>query len=151
RLAAIENWRLMSLVNSLAGAFLGAAFILGIALLYEAVRGVEGMGRGDVKLMGLIGAFLGPKQTLLVLLLGALGGSLFGLLLILFVWRKRLARRRKRHASEAIGSSMRRAWQSATLIYRHFEIPFGVFLGAAALLAAFCGQPLLNWYAQFYR
>src|SRR4029077_2013196 len=42
---AIDNWRVLSLLNSLAGAVLGWAIILGIALLYEAVRGMEGMGR----------------------------------------------------------------------------------------------------------
>ena len=73
-----ENWRVLSLINSIAGLVLGAAFIWGIALLYEAVRGVEGMGRGDVKLMALIGAFLGVKLTLLVLLLGSVIGSFFG-------------------------------------------------------------------------
>ena len=79
-----------SFFNSIAGAVLGAAVILGVALLYEAVRGVEGMGQGDVKLMALIGAFLGVKLTLLVLLLGSLIGSFFGLFLILWVWMKRL-------------------------------------------------------------
>jgi leader peptidase (prepilin peptidase) / N-methyltransferase len=128
---------------------MGSAFILGIALLYEAVRGVEGMGRGDVKLMALIGAFLGVKLTLLVLVMASLMGSTFGLLLILVVWRKRLARRRKRHPSEPRGDSRRRAWQAAILIYRNFEIPFGVFLGIAALFAAFWGTALVCWYLRF--
>src|SRR5260370_13350498 len=96
----ITNWRLLSLVNSLAGALLGSAFILGIALLYEAVRGVEGMGRGDVKLMALIGAFLGARQIVVVLTLGAVSGSIFGLRLILFVSRTRLAPRRKPNPSQ---------------------------------------------------
>jgi leader peptidase (prepilin peptidase) / N-methyltransferase len=135
-----------SLLNALAGAIMGSAFILGIALLYEAVRGVEGMGRGDVKLMALIGAFLGIKLTLLVLVLGSAIGSLFGLLLILFVWWKRLARRRKQHPSEPARESRRRARRSAILIYRNFEIPFGVFLGIAALFSAFWGTALLCWY-----
>jgi leader peptidase (prepilin peptidase) / N-methyltransferase len=138
-----------SLVNALAGAIMGSAFILGIALLYEAVRGVEGMGRGDVKLMALIGAFLGVKLTLLVLVLASLIGSTFGLLLILVVWRKRLARRRKRHPSEPAGESRSRAWQAAILIYRNFEIPFGVFLGIAALFAAFWGTAMVCWYLRF--
>jgi leader peptidase (prepilin peptidase)/N-methyltransferase len=149
-LPKLEIARLASFVNSLAGAILGSAFILGIALLYEALRGVEGMGRGDVKLMALIGAFLGVKQTLLVLLLGSVLGSCFGLLLILSVWRKRLARRRKRNPAEAAGVARSRAWQSAKLVYRNFEIPFGVFLGTAALFAAFWGRSLVSWYlAQF--
>jgi leader peptidase (prepilin peptidase) / N-methyltransferase len=138
-----------SLVNAVAGAIMGSAFILGIALLYEAVRGVEGMGRGDVKLMALIGAFLGMKLTLLVLVVASVIGSTFGILLILVVWRKRLARRRKRHPSEPAGEARRRAWQAAILIYRNFEIPFGVFLGIAALFAAFWGTGLVCWYLRF--
>jgi leader peptidase (prepilin peptidase)/N-methyltransferase len=145
-LPSVENWRILSLINSIAGAVLGAAFIWGVALLYEAVRGVEGMGRGDVKLMALIGAFLGVKLTLLVLLLGSLIGSLFGMFLILWVWVKRLLRRRRAHRSEAAGVSRSRAWNSAILIYRNFEIPFGVFLGTAALIAAFWGTALVQWY-----
>jgi leader peptidase (prepilin peptidase) / N-methyltransferase len=143
---AIDNWRILSLLNSIAGSVLGAAFIWGVALLYEAVRGVEGMGRGDVKLMGLIGAFMGVKLTLLVLLLGSVIGSFFGVFLILWVWLKRLARRRRSHSSEAAGVSRSRAWSSAILIYRNFEIPFGVFLGAAALISAFWGTFLVQWY-----
>jgi leader peptidase (prepilin peptidase) / N-methyltransferase len=138
-----------SLINAAAGAVMGSAFILGIALLYQAVRGVEGMGRGDVKLMGLIGAFLGMKLTLMVLVLGSLMGSLFGLLLILWVWRKRLARRHKTHPAEAQSQARRRAWHSAILIYRHFEIPFGVFLGIAALFSAFWGTALLCRYLRY--
>lgn len=137
---------LYSLVNAVAGAIMGSAFVLGVALLYEAVRGVEGMGRGDVKLMALIGAFLGVKLTLLVLVLASLVGSVFGAFLILVVWRKRLARRRKRRPAEPAAESRSRAWRSAILIYRNFEIPFGVFLGAAALFAAFWGTALVCWY-----
>lgn len=150
-LRGMENWRILSLANSIAGAALGSAFILGVALAYEAVRKVEGMGRGDVKLMALIGAFLGVKLTLLVLLLGSLVGSCFGLLLIAAVWRKRLARRRRRHPAEPGSTSSQRAWESARLIYRNFEIPFGVFLGTGALVAAFWGGSLIHWYLGFYR
>jgi leader peptidase (prepilin peptidase) / N-methyltransferase len=143
---AITSWRLLSLFNSAAGALLGWAIILGIALLYEAIRGMEGMGRGDVKLMAMIGAFLGVKLTLLVLLLGSVVGSFFGVFLILWVWLKRLVRRRRTHSSEPMRAVRGRAWQSAILIYRNFEIPFGVFLGSAALFAAFLGMALVRWY-----
>lgn len=150
-LRGVGDWRILSLINSIAGAVLGSAFILGVALLYEAIRKVEGMGRGDVKLMALIGAFLGVKLTLLVLLLGSLVGSCFGLLLIVVVWRKRLARRRRRHPGEGASTSSHRAWESARLIYRNFEIPFGVFLGTGALVAAFWGGAIIRWYLGFYR
>ncbi len=149
-LRGIANWRVLSLMNALAGAALGSGFILGIALAYEALRGVEGMGRGDVKLMALVGAFLGVKLTLLVLLLGSLVGSCFGLLLIVIVWRKRMARRRSRQPAEDAATTRSRAWQSAILIYRNFEIPFGVFLGAGAMIAAFWGDGILRWYLQFF-
>jgi leader peptidase (prepilin peptidase)/N-methyltransferase len=149
RFSAIDNWRVVSLLNSLAGAILGSAIILGIALLYEAIRGVEGMGRGDVKLMAMIGAFLGVKLTLLVLLLGSVIGSLFGVFLIGWVWLKRLARRRRTHRAEKLSVARSRAWQSAILIYRNFEIPFGVFLGSAALFSAFFGLALVRWYIRF--
>jgi leader peptidase (prepilin peptidase) / N-methyltransferase len=145
-LRSVDSGRVLSLINSIAGAVLGSAFIWGIALLYEALRGVEGMGRGDVKLMAMIGAFLGVKLTLLVLLVGSVIGSFFGVFLILWVWQKRLRRRRRSHGSEAMGVSRRRAWSSAILIYRNFEIPFGVFLGAAALISAFWGTVLVQWY-----
>ncbi len=144
------NGRILWLANSAAGALFGAAFLLGIALLYQAVRGVEGMGRGDVKLMGLIGAFLGMWLTLLVLVLGTLVGSIFGVLAIVVVWRKRLARRRSKR-SEPPKEASARAWQSAKLIYRNFQIPFGVFLGSAALVSVFWGNRLLVWYLGLYR
>lgn len=144
------DWRLLSFINSLAGALFGAAFILGVAFLYQALRGVEGMGMGDAKLMALIGAFLGIKLTLVVLLLATLTGSLFGMLLMLIVWRKRIARRRER-TSEPAGVVRAKAWHSAKLIFRNLEIPFGVFLGAAAAVAAFLGMPLVHWYLGLYQ
>jgi leader peptidase (prepilin peptidase)/N-methyltransferase len=144
------DWRVLSLINSLTGAVFGSAFILGTALLYQAIRGVEGMGMGDVKLMALIGAFLGIKLTLFVLLMASIVGSLFGITLMLWVWRKRLARRRSR-MQEPGGLARARAWYSAKLVFRNFQIPFGVFLGTAAMLAAFWGVPLIQWYMGFYQ
>ena len=143
------NWRILSLANSMAGAVFGSTFLLGIALLYQAARGAEGMGKGDVKLMALIGAFLGMKLTLFVLVLGAMAGSIFGGLLILAVWRKRLARRQRRASAEPAAMARAMAWRSAKLIYRNFEMPFGVFLGAAALVAIFFGDSLVDRYMRW--
>lgn len=144
------DWRLLSFINSLAGAIFGGGFIYGVSLLYHALRGREGMGQGDIKLMALIGAFLGLKLTLLVLLLGSLIGSVSGMILMLVVWQKRIARRRRR-TTETASIIRARAWHSAKLIFRNFEIPFGVFLGAAAFLAAFAGAPLIHWYLGLYQ
>lgn len=139
------DWRVLSFANAVTGAVFGVAFMQGVALLYRRLRGHEGMGMGDVKLMAMIGAFLGIELTLFVIMLGSVIGSLFGITLVLIVFRKRLARKRRRSGLSSTDQRTR-AWHSATLIFRHFQIPFGVFLGAAALVAAFWGTPLVRWY-----
>lgn len=136
--------RILSLINSVMGAILGAAFIWGAGEAYKRVRGVEGMGFGDVKLMAMVGAFLGVKLTLLTLMLGSMSGALAGGIAVLVVYRKRLARSRK--AGQLTAAAKQRAWDSAQLVMRHFEMPFGVFLGLAALVSGFFGQPFVDWY-----
>jgi len=106
---------------SLADAALGAAIASGLLWVvaegYFRLRGREGMGLGDVKMMAMAGAFLGVQRALLTILLGSLLGSLIGVAVI-SIWRK--------------GSD--------------FELPFGTFLGAGALLVVFIGSPFLAWY-----
>jgi leader peptidase (prepilin peptidase)/N-methyltransferase len=104
-------------IQALAGAALGAAAPAALLLGWERLFGVEGMGWGDVKMLAMIGAFLGPGRTLLTLVAGACLGALFGLALI--------ARRR---------GTLRTA------------LPFGVFLGIAAGLSLWRGADLLAWY-----
>ena len=142
------SWRLWSLSDSLLGAAVGASFLYGAAAIYLRARGVEGMGFGDVKLMAMIGAFLGTKLTVLTIFAASLAGSLFGISTILAVWIKRLNRIQARRPSSVVSSNdaRRRAWQSARLALRYYEMPFGVFLGAMALLSFFFGNGLLHWY-----
>ena len=141
-------WRLWSLADSLLGATVGASFLYGAAAIYLRARGVEGMGFGDVKLMAMIGAFLGTKLTVLTIFAASLTGSIFGLSTILAVWIKRLRRIEARAASSRIssGEARRRAWHSARLALRYYEMPFGVFLGGMALLSFLFGNRLLHWY-----
>lgn len=142
------TWRIVSVFNSMIGAIIGAGFIWFAGEAYKKVRGVEGMGFGDVKLMAMVGAFLGVKLTLLTLMIGSLGGALAGGGAVLLLYRKRL---RRRHAAGELSVAARdRAWQSAQLVMRHFEMPFGVFLGIAALIAGFFGQPFVDWYLGFF-
>jgi leader peptidase (prepilin peptidase) / N-methyltransferase len=108
-------------VLSFADAIFGAAFGSGLLWLvseaYFRLRGREGMGLGDVKMMLMAGAFLGTKRTLLTILAGSLLGSVLGVAVI-------VARRKE----------------------ADYELPFGTFLGMAALLVVFFGTPVVNWY-----
>ncbi len=142
------SWRLWSFADSLLGAAVGASFLYGAAAIYLRARGVEGMGFGDVKLMAMIGAFLGTKLTVLTIFASSLAGSLFGLSTVLAVWMKRTRRIQARSTAAGISSkeSRRRAWQSARLALRYYEMPFGVFLGSMAILSFLFGDRLLHWY-----
>jgi leader peptidase (prepilin peptidase)/N-methyltransferase len=149
RIPSEFSWRPASLLDSVMGAALGSAFIYGAGFLYLKWKGIEGMGFGDVKLMAMIGSFLGMRITILVIFVAAMVGSFFGLTLILVVWRKRL-RRRLQRGREPAPIARRRAWRSAALLYRQFEIPFGSFLGSVALLMLFYGDSIVRWYMKLY-
>jgi leader peptidase (prepilin peptidase) / N-methyltransferase len=142
------SWRMWSLTDSLLGAAVGASFLYGAAAIYLRARGVEGMGFGDVKLMALIGAFLGTKLTVLTIFAASLAGSLFGLSTVFAVWLKRTRRNEARRISSRISSkdARKRAWQSARLALRYYEMPFGVFLGSMAILSFLFGNQLMHWY-----
>jgi leader peptidase (prepilin peptidase) / N-methyltransferase len=135
----------LSLIDSVLGAVVGSSFIYGAGAIYLRARGIEGMGFGDVKLMAMIGAFLGVKLTVFTIFTASVAGSIFGVSTILLVWTKRTRRfLRRQHAT--LQQARRRAWQSAQTVYRHYEMPFGVFLGGMALLALFFGNRFLEWY-----
>jgi leader peptidase (prepilin peptidase)/N-methyltransferase len=101
--------RVASLVESVLGAAVGGGLLWLVAFVFEKVRHKEGMGRGDIKMMMLIGAFLGLQPALLIFFLASVIGSVLGLL---FIWL----------AKKEAGS---------------YELPFGSFLGAVALAVAF--------------
>ena len=104
-------------VSSLTGILVGGGSLFLINEAYYRIRGHEGLGMGDVKMLAMIGAFLGWKLMVVTLFLGSFAGSLLGLLLITF--RK---------------GSM----QSA--------LPFGTFLALGALAASVVGDRLVEWY-----
>ena len=140
--------RLLSLVDSLLGAALGASFIYGAGAIYLRWRGMEGMGFGDVKLMAMIGAFIGMKLTVLTIFAASIAGSAFGLMTVFVVWLKRTHRFMKRFADAQ--AARRRGWQSAQMVYRYYQMPFGVFLGSMALVALFFGNQFLHWYGRIW-
>lgn len=139
------SWRLFSLIDAGLGAAIGASFLYGIGALYLRWRGVEGMGFGDVKLMAMMGSFLGFRLTVLTMAAASVAGSLFGLWTVLVVWIKRTERRKRMfHESGAI--ARKHAWGSAQVALRHHQMPFGVFLGSAGLVAFLFGHQFLRWY-----
>jgi leader peptidase (prepilin peptidase) / N-methyltransferase len=139
------SWRLFSLGDAALGALVGAGFIYGVGAAYLIVRRVEGMGFGDVKLMAMVGAFLGMKLTLLTIFGGSLLGAVYGLSMIPVVWMKRTRRRMAKH-KESTEVARQRAWESAKKVYRFYAMPFGVFLGSVAIFWVFFGQAVFRWY-----
>ena len=111
---------MISFMDSLLGAMGASGLLWLVAEGYFRARGREGMGLGDVKMMAMAGAFLGLQRALLTILLGSLLGSFIGVAVIA-LWRKG----------------------------RDFELPFGTFLGAGALLVVFFGSATLAWYRSF--
>jgi leader peptidase (prepilin peptidase)/N-methyltransferase len=137
--------QLLSFLDSLVGAFVGASFIYGAGAIYLRARGVEGMGFGDVKLMAMVGAFLGLRLTIFTIFAGSIAGSIVGVWTVLSVWIKR-TRRYSAHGNTPSSQARKRAWESATVALRGYQMPFGVFLGTMALAAAFFGDQFLRWY-----
>lgn len=133
---------LRSLANSLLGAAFGAGVLYGIGWIYLRLREVEGMGLGDVKLMAMVGAFLGPVLTLFVLCTASLLGGAFGVFVLISVFRNRLARYRVPLGNRAPA----RAWKAAQTTLRSVEIPFGVFLCLMALISWFYGAQMIRAY-----
>lgn len=137
--------RLFSFMDSALGAAIGASFLYGAGAIYLRARGVEGMGFGDVKLMAMIGSFVGLRLTIVTLFAASLAGSAIGLTMVARVWVKRTERRRRAfHESGPV--ARKRAWASAMVALRRYQMPFGVFLGSMGLLSFLFGQRFLHWY-----
>lgn len=108
-------------ISSLLGIVLGGGVLLAIAEAYYRARGIEGLGMGDVKMLAMIGAFLGWRLMLVALVLASFSGSLVGVAVLL---------------------SGRGGMK--------YALPFGTFLAAGALAAAVVGDVILDWYLSFY-
>jgi leader peptidase (prepilin peptidase) / N-methyltransferase len=137
---------LRSLINALLGAAIGSGLLYVIGWLYLKLRNIDGIGFGDVKLMAMTGAFLGPVLTLFVLCTASLLGGLFGIFVLSAVFRKRFARYRV-HMKNGAAS---RAWQAAQVAMHGLEIPFGVFLSLMSIAAWFYGTQMIRAYLNLY-
>jgi len=129
----------VSPLDALAGAVLGGGVLWAVAWTYEHATGIEGMGLGDVKLLAMIGAFLGWQAIPVVLVVASFTGSLVGLALIFTRRGRRRMRRAARHLGpRAVLPFVRRA-------ARRTEIPFGPFLALGAVLALYHPAVTLSW------
>jgi len=99
---------------------IGGGALYAIAWGYYLWRREEGMGMGDVKMLAMIGAFLGWKAVLVTLVLSSFVGAFVGVGMM--------------------------AAQRTTMKY---ALPFGTFLALGAVVAMFAGEPLVAWYAGF--
>jgi leader peptidase (prepilin peptidase)/N-methyltransferase len=113
----------VQLVASAMGALAGGGSLWLVGKSYYLVRKVEGMGGGDVKMMLMVGVFLGWQLTLVNLFIATVFGSAIGILV-----------------AKIKGSSLKKT-----------EIPFGTFLGPGAIASLLIGQQLITWYLGRFR
>jgi leader peptidase (prepilin peptidase)/N-methyltransferase len=113
----LRPW-LVSFGGAVVGALVGGGFLWLVGWLWERARGVEAMGLGDVKMMFMVGAFLGWPLTLLTIFVGVLTGSVAGVAVMLG---------RKERDMQMM-------------------LPFGIFLGAGSLVSLFFGTAIIDWY-----
>jgi leader peptidase (prepilin peptidase)/N-methyltransferase len=121
----------VGLLDAVLGAAFGSLLLWGAATLYKVVRGREGMGLGDVKMMVMVGTFLGVRGSFLTILLGTFLGSVVGMAIILALyvagWERELAERASRRG---LGTVRSLRW----VIVSQYQLPLGTFLGIAAML-----------------
>src|SRR5256886_1889358 len=113
---------LVSIIGAAIGALAGGGSLWLMGFLWEKLRGVEAMGFGDVKMMLMVGAFLGWRLTLLTILMGALSGSIAG---IAMMYKR--------------GRNLQ------------MMLPFGIFLGIGAIISLLVGSRIIAWYASQFQ
>jgi leader peptidase (prepilin peptidase)/N-methyltransferase len=116
--AGMPPWA-TSLVGALVGALIGGGSLWLMGWTWEKLRGIEAMGLGDVKMMFMVGAYLGWRLTILNIFLGVLSGSLIGIVIMLLQGKRNM----------------------------QLLLPFGVFLGIGAIATLFVGSQIIWWYA----
>ncbi len=106
-----------SLIDSLLGFLIGGGVLLAIATLYHGLTGRDGMGGGDIKLLSMLGAWLGWKGVLVTLFGGSLVGSVIGVIMMIFLGKD-----------------------------SKYALPFGPYLALGAIVHIFFGEAMIGWY-----
>jgi leader peptidase (prepilin peptidase)/N-methyltransferase len=113
----------VSLIGAAIGALVGGGSLWLMGFLWQKLRGVEAMGLGDVKMMFMVGAFLGWRLAILTIFVGVFSGSLAGIAIML-----------------------KRGGRNMQMM-----LPFGVFLGVGAIASLFLGHRIVEWYGSQFR
>ncbi len=108
--------------DAILGVLLGGGVLWAIGEAYFRYSGQEGMGGGDVKMLAMIGAFLGWKLTLVTLVLSSVLGSIVGLVVL----------------------AVRRGGMK-------YALPYGTFLALGALVSSLAGADIVEWYLSLYQ
>ena len=121
-LGTMPVW-VVSLVGAFVGALIGGGSLWLMGWTWEKLRGIEAMGLGDVKMMFMVGAYLGWRLTILTIFIGVLSGSLIGIVIM-----------------------MKQKDRNMQML-----LPFGVFLGLGSVVALLYGSQIVGWYAGQFR
>jgi len=114
---------LTSLIGATIGAVAGGGSLWLMGFLWEKLRGVEAMGLGDVKMMAMVGAYLGWRLTILTIFIGVFSGSIIGIMIMAYRGRRNL----------------------------QMMLPFGIFLGIGTITSLLIGSHIAEWYASQFR
>jgi len=113
----------VSLIGAAIGALAGGGSLWLMGFLWKRLRGVEAMGMGDIKMMLMVGAFLGWRLAALTIFIGVFSGSLAGIVLMLRRGRRNL----------------------------QMMLPFGIFLGIGAVVSLLTGTRIIAWYVSQFK
>jgi len=108
----------ISVQDSLLGILFGGGIFYAIARIFVAIRGIEGMGMGDVKLLAMLGAFLGLKGVMFIIFVSSIFGTVTGIMVMI---------------------------HTRSYTFKQ-KIPFGPFLSIAAMIYIFWGEFLILQY-----
>jgi len=114
---------MISLIGATIGAVIGGGSLWLMGFLWEKLRGIEAMGLGDVKMMTMVGAYLGWRLTILTIFIGVFSGSIIGIAVMVYRGRRNM----------------------------QMMLPFGIFLGVGAVASMFIGSYIVEWYASQFR
>ena len=107
--------------SALIGTLVGGGVLWAVGEAYYRYSGEEGMGGGDVKMLAMIGAFLGWQQALITLVFSSIAGAVIGVLVLII----------KRGGLK-------------------YALPYGTFLAVAGLIASLYGEQIFRWYTGLY-